>query len=166
MTQTTGQGLLLMEVLFCFNSTGHAMQKMFFAHVQNAHMLRFIQLRRSFDTIECIHGEQTVFALHGYILWYQIIMLTDNEGPHKTTRMRSMLRAFALRICSKTQSIQYLGYIQNRSQPKRLFCDHIPWTPSQLCNLLKIFHARNIPHFPSILFHVQLHILLNALHRP
>ena len=42
------------------------------------------------------------FALHLYILQYQMIMLADRDGPDQTVRMRRLIWAFAVHICPKT----------------------------------------------------------------
>ena len=38
-----------------------------------------------------------------YILHCPMILLADNEGPDQTARMRSLIRASAVRICSKAR---------------------------------------------------------------
>ena len=43
------------------------------------------------------------FALHSCILYLTLILLADSEGPDQTTRMRSLIWAFAVRICPKTR---------------------------------------------------------------
>ena len=39
---------------------------------------------------------------HWNILCYQMILFVDNEGPYQTAQMRSLIWAFAVRICPKT----------------------------------------------------------------
>ena len=43
------------------------------------------------------------FYLHCYILQNPMILAADSEGPDQTARMRSLIWAFALRICPKTR---------------------------------------------------------------
>ena len=41
------------------------------------------------------------FVLHWTILLYPMILFADGEGPDQTARMRSLIWAFAVRICPK-----------------------------------------------------------------
>ena len=43
------------------------------------------------------------FALHWYILQYLMIMLADSKGPDQIAHPRSLIWAFAIRICPKTR---------------------------------------------------------------
>ena len=43
------------------------------------------------------------FALHRYILQYLMIMWADSESPDQTAHLRSLIWAFAIRICPKTR---------------------------------------------------------------
>ena len=44
------------------------------------------------------------FSPHWSILYYPVILLADREGPDQTARMRRLIWAFAVRICTKTRS--------------------------------------------------------------
>ena len=44
-----------------------------------------------------------VFALNSYFLSCPMIRLEDNEDPDQTARMRRLVWAFAVRICTKTR---------------------------------------------------------------
>ena len=60
------------------------------------------------------------FALHWYILYCFMILLADSGGPDQTARMRSLIWAFAVRICPKTpfrkaQSIYHMTRAKRKS---------------------------------------------------
>ena len=46
-----------------------------------------------------------VFALHSYILQYSIILLADREGPDQPARMRRLIWAFAVRLCTFSDGV-------------------------------------------------------------
>ena len=43
------------------------------------------------------------FTLHWNILLYSVILFADSEGPDQTARMRRLIWAFAVCICSNTR---------------------------------------------------------------
>ena len=58
-------------------------------------MNRFMQLAQAQSPIQA-------FDFYRYILYCQMFLLADNEGPDQTARMRSLIWAFAVSICPKT----------------------------------------------------------------
>ena len=72
---------------------GRAKRKCVFEHAQNAqiHPTQSQSLVRAFD-------------LHWCILYCPMILLTDNEGPDQTARMRRLIGTFAVRKCGPYES--------------------------------------------------------------
>ena len=67
--------------------------KSVFEHAQNAQ----IQIHPAH-----VQSHIRLFALNWYLLWCQMILLADSEGPDQTARTRSLIWAFAVLICPKT----------------------------------------------------------------
>ena len=59
------------------------------------------------------------FALHWYIIQCLNILLADSEGPDQTARMRRLIWAFAVRICTKTSFRMARAFICWSSKKKK-----------------------------------------------
>ena len=72
----------------------HAKRKCTCQHAQNAQIHIILRMRKiSFGHLLSIHT----------FLYYPMILFAGSEGPDQTARMRRLIWAFAVRICSKTR---------------------------------------------------------------
>ena len=75
-----------------YNNRGRANRTSVFEHAQNAQIQIILLMRKV--------SSGRFLATH--ILQYPIILLADSEGPDQTAHPRSLIWAFAVRICLKT----------------------------------------------------------------
>ena len=89
------------------------------------------------------------FALHWNILQHPMIQLVDSKGPYQTARMRRLIWAFTVRICTETYFRMARAYNNNS-----LLCKCIHF-------LLNV--TQNIVSFKQIIFNFKLYQILLSL---